>query len=186
MVLAGILGVLFPICSRARSVLMLFSNLAALSTLSTCIRTRVLVIRKDLLLIRLASSCVMDHGFGCIAGVLFSNGSRFSSVLALFSNSQPAPNFEHVFESNFFTRNPVPELPVPTRPFRTVIEEVCSRIVLERFSASNLYPDLSSWLFSFKQRTCRKRSEKKGQSSSQMIAENLPPSKCGAQSRGII
>jgi hypothetical protein len=32
--------------------------------------------RKAMLLIRLASSCVMDHGYGGISRVLFSNGSR--------------------------------------------------------------------------------------------------------------
>ena len=40
----------------------------------------------------------MDHGFECIAGVLFSNGSRFSFVLVLCSTSKAAPNSEPVFE----------------------------------------------------------------------------------------
>ena len=82
---------------------MLFSSSELYPNFEPDIRTRVLVIRKDLLLIRLASCCVMDHGFGRIAGVLFSNGSRFSLVLVLFSTSKSVPNFEPVFEPKSFT-----------------------------------------------------------------------------------
>jgi hypothetical protein len=99
MVLAGILGVLFSIGSRSRSVLVLFSSSELFPDFVPVSEPDSWCIRKGLLLIRLASCCVMDHGFGCSAGVLFSNGSRLNFVLVLFSTSKPAPNFEPVSES---------------------------------------------------------------------------------------
>jgi hypothetical protein len=115
------------ICSRVVLELELYPNFESVSEPESW------GIRKNLLLIHLAFCCVMHHGFGCIAGVLFSNGSRFSLVLVLFSTSKPVPNFEPVFEPKSFTRNPISE--------RSVLQDRFGRSlrssVLERFSDSN-------------------------------------------------
>jgi len=133
MVLGGIWRVLFSIRSRRGSVLVLFSSSELYPNSEPVSEPESWCIRKDVLLIRLASRSVMDHGFGCIPVVLFSNGSQVRFLLDLFSTSNLCAN------SNLY-RNLVLHKTVSER-----IRCLCSQIALDLELVSELsFPENTS------------------------------------------